>query len=132
MTTAPKQFHIRVCNTGQEVAVAGHRDLLSELGLTTARGAVVEGCRGGGCGICRVRIVSGRYSCGRMSKAEVTDAERAEGFALACKVIAETDLEIEAVGKRFFCKSRYPDPGREVSGRSQPGCKGSKTETETT
>ena len=53
------------------------------------------GCRGGGCGVCRVRIVSGDYEASKMSRKHVTEQEQAEGIALACRVYPSSDLEIE-------------------------------------
>lgn len=108
MSAIKPSFRVQISNTGREAQVPGQKDLLSELGLTTARGAVVEGCRGGGCGICRIRVLRGDYVTGVMSKSEVPDEEAAQGYALACKLTAKSDLEIEALGKRFFCKSKAP------------------------
>ncbi len=54
--------------------------------------AVRIGCRQGGCGACRVRVLSGRYTTKRMSRAHVSIAEEAEGFALSCRLLAESDL----------------------------------------
>lgn len=53
------------------------------------------GCRKGGCGACRVRVVSGTYTTIKMSRAHVTEAEEAEGFALACRIFPASDMEIE-------------------------------------
>lgn len=52
------------------------------------------GCRGGGCGVCRVRVLSGRYRCGTMSRIHVGDAEREGGHALACRLYPQSDLSI--------------------------------------
>jgi ferredoxin len=57
--------------------------------------SIPVGCRGGGCGTCRVRVVSGRYHCGKMSVVHVDGAAAAGGFALACRLFAEDDLVIE-------------------------------------
>jgi ferredoxin len=57
--------------------------------------SIPVGCRGGGCGTCRVRVVSGAYRCGKMSALHVDGAAAAAGFALACRLIAEDDLVIE-------------------------------------
>jgi ferredoxin len=57
--------------------------------------SIPVGCRGGGCGTCRVRVVSGAYRCGRMSVVHVDGAASAAGFALACRLFAEDDLVIE-------------------------------------
>ncbi|HVO16242.1 MAG TPA: 2Fe-2S iron-sulfur cluster-binding protein [Alphaproteobacteria bacterium] len=57
--------------------------------------SIPVGCRGGGCGTCRVRVVAGRYRCGKMSALHVDGAAAAAGFALACRLVAEDDLVIE-------------------------------------
>ena len=53
------------------------------------------GCRGGGCGVCRIRVVDGDFRVGKMSAAKVPEAERQAGYALACRVFPSSDLLIE-------------------------------------
>ncbi|GAA0789098.1 2Fe-2S iron-sulfur cluster binding domain-containing protein [Marinobacterium sediminicola] len=53
------------------------------------------GCRGGGCGKCRIRIVQGEYFSKRMSRAWISPEQEAEGTVLACRVFARSDLVIE-------------------------------------
>lgn len=53
------------------------------------------GCRKGGCGACRVKVLSGDYTTIKMSRAHVTEAEEAEGYALACRILPASDLELE-------------------------------------
>jgi len=53
------------------------------------------GCRGGGCGKCRIRILEGEYISKRMSRAWVSPEDEAEGRVLACRVFARGDLTIE-------------------------------------
>ncbi|MDF1802083.1 2Fe-2S iron-sulfur cluster binding domain-containing protein [Thalassovita sp.] len=57
--------------------------------------AVRVGCRQGGCGACRVKVIKGEYTTAKMSRAHVTEEEEAEGFALACRLYPQSDLEIE-------------------------------------
>ena len=57
--------------------------------------SIKVGCRGGGCGICKVRIMKGRYHCGKMSRLHVSEAEMAEKYALACCLYPDSDLEIK-------------------------------------
>lgn len=61
-----------------------------------AQTSVRVGCRQGGCGACRVRVISGRYTTDKMSRAHVSEAERAEGYALSCRLYPQSDLVIEA------------------------------------
>lgn len=54
------------------------------------------GCRKGGCGACRIKVISGDYATIKMSRAHVTEAEEAEGYVLACRCFPRSDMEIEA------------------------------------
>ena len=56
------------------------------------------GCRGGGCGVCRIRVLEGEYTTRRMSRKHVSETDEAEGVALACRVVPTTDLVIELAG----------------------------------
>lgn len=60
---------------------------------------VPVGCRGGGCGICKVRVLEGAYHTGPMSRAKVSAGEEDEGYALACRLYAEGPLVLEVIGK---------------------------------
>lgn len=52
------------------------------------------GCRNGGCGVCKIRVIEGEYDTGKMSKKHVPQAERALDFTLACKTTPRSDLTI--------------------------------------
>ena len=41
--------------------------------------AIRVGCRGGGCGVCRVRVVDGDYETLRMSCKHISEEEQASG-----------------------------------------------------
>ena len=57
--------------------------------------SIPVGCRAGGCGVCRVQVLSGDYQVGKISRAHVTEAEQQDGYALACRVIPEGDLRVQ-------------------------------------
>jgi len=54
--------------------------------------ATLIGCRGGGCGVCRVRVVEGDYRTRRMSREYITEQDEAAGYALGCCLYPESDL----------------------------------------
>ncbi|GLR64549.1 hypothetical protein GCM10007878_19870 [Marinospirillum insulare] len=58
--------------------------------------AIHVGCRGGGCGLCKVKVLQGDYQTKRMSKAHISEEEAAMGFALACRLTPLSDLELES------------------------------------
>ena len=52
------------------------------------------GCRGGGCGVCRVQVLAGPYEGRRMSRRFVSEADQQAGLALACRTTAMGDLTV--------------------------------------
>ena len=57
--------------------------------------SVVFGCRGGGCGVCKMRATAGHLDHGRSSAAVLPDEERASGWFLSCQARARSDLAVE-------------------------------------
>lgn len=58
------------------------------------------GCRGGGCGVCRVQVMGdGKYRTLKMSRAQMTKKDEAEDISLACKLIPEDDLTVKPLGE---------------------------------
>ena len=68
---------------------------------------IPSGCHGGGCGICKVRILSGKVRTKRMSRDHVSEEEERDGYVLACKAFPLSPLRIEvikltkAMGRRY-------------------------------
>ncbi len=71
------------------------------------------GCRGGGCGVCRVRVIAGDYRAGRMSVAAVNAAEAGRGVVLACQLYPLSDLRLERAARAL------PDTGAIRAARAQ-------------
>lgn len=63
--------------------------------IAAGRRPIAVGCRSGGCGVCRVQVVNGAYTTGRMNRAVVSEAEEAAGILLACKTLPTSDITIE-------------------------------------
>jgi ferredoxin len=57
--------------------------------------SVMFGCRGGGCGTCKMRVISGQVAHGRCSAAVLPEEEKTSGWFLSCQAHALTDLTIE-------------------------------------
>ena len=85
-------------NSGERFQSVDGMSVLAAMEQARCRGIPV-GCRNGGCGACKVRITSGRYRTGKMSRAVVSVADEAEGCVLACKTYPESDLGVEAFGR---------------------------------
>lgn len=78
--------------------IIGSKPLLHSLTAHPAM-PIKVGCKGGGCGVCKVRIVSGNYDTKVMSKAHISETDAEQGYALACRVLPQTDLTIEVLAK---------------------------------
>lgn len=56
------------------------------------------GCEGGGCGICKVKILEGEYLVFKnMSRTHVSEEEESQGIVLACCVKPSGDIVLEKV-----------------------------------
>ncbi|HCE6398420.1 MULTISPECIES: 2Fe-2S iron-sulfur cluster binding domain-containing protein [Pseudomonas] len=78
------------CPPRQSVLQAMERDGLN---------CVPVGCRGGGCGLCKVQVLAGDYLCGPMSSRHVPPEARAQGQVLACRLYPLSDLMIECCAR---------------------------------
>lgn len=92
------EFHITLADSGTQFVCKDGQNVLAAMERLGRRGIPV-GCRGGGCGICRVQVLEGtRYRTQKMSRAQVSEDDLAAGICLACKLIPEGDLTLRALG----------------------------------
>jgi len=88
-------FRITIENTGEIYPCGPETNLLEAMETALCKGIPV-GCRNGGCGACKSRILSGRYTTRKMSRAVVSENEQAQGYVLACKTYPQGDLTVAA------------------------------------
>jgi ferredoxin len=93
------KHRVTVLETGEEFSCAEDQHLLQgmqtfQVGMPMLK-VIPVGCRGGGCGICRIRIIHGDYEAKKMSRKHVPEQAQAEGVALACRVYPRSALQIE-------------------------------------
>ncbi len=58
----------------------------------------IAGCRQGGCGYCRIKIISGTFKTGPMNKEHVSDEDLDQGIVLACRTYPTSDISYEFLG----------------------------------
>ena len=92
------KFIITVEEGAESFACAAERNVLKAMEQLGRKGIPV-GCRGGGCGVCRVQVLSGAYRVGKMSRAQVSMDDEREGVCLACKLFPQADLRLRVLGK---------------------------------
>ena len=68
------------------------------------------GCRGGGCGVCKVQILSGSYTKRVMSREHISESDEAQGCLLACRVRPTSPVTLRVVGqmKKNVCRAVEP------------------------
>lgn len=99
------KYRIHIENNGEDYACAPDLSLLHGMEQLGRKGIPV-GCRGGGCGVCKVRIAMGDYEARKMSRACISAEEEAQGVVLACRVYPRGEISITVVGK--MCKALGP------------------------
>ena len=104
MTTT--SYSIAIGNTQERYACRPDQTLLGGMEQLGRKGIPV-GCRGGGCGVCKVRIESGRTRSERMSRCHVSADEEAQGYVLACRAYPQSDLELRAAPRMARCIERH-------------------------
>jgi ferredoxin len=90
----PRSFRIRLVGADGDIACAPDQDVLNAA-IRAGVNWLKIGCRGGGCGVCRVIVRSGDYVAGKMAKAHVFGGEHGERYALACRIYPVSDLTVE-------------------------------------
>lgn len=88
-------FNIEVIDRGEEFVCSAHNSLLTGMEYQQKK-AIQVGCRGGGCGVCKIRILSGEFTTKKMSTKHITSRQAALGYALSCRVFPASDMRIES------------------------------------
>jgi len=105
--TRPK-VNVCVAQTGESYACATDESLLRGM-LRLGRKGIPVGCVNGGCGVCKVRIVTGSvHALGPVSRAHVSADEECAGLTLACRVAPSCAVTLEVAGKLERPFSRGP------------------------
>ena len=89
---------IQVVNTGETFHCTHDRHVLAGMEQLGRKGIPV-GCRNGGCGVCKVRVLEGNVERRKMSRAVIAADEEQDGYALACRIYPRSDLRVDVVGK---------------------------------
>ncbi|MDA1106846.1 MAG: CDP-6-deoxy-delta-3,4-glucoseen reductase [Proteobacteria bacterium] len=86
-------FTVHVRPSGHEFTVDAHETILDAAlrhGLS-----LPYGCRGGACGACKSRLITGEVDYGMPQPAALSNAEIAQGYALMCQSRPLSDVTVE-------------------------------------
>ena len=91
-------YTVLIEETGETFRCSPLESLLFGMERLGKKGIPV-GCRGGGCGVCKVEITAGTYLKRVMSRAYVSAEEEAADRVLACRVKPTSDIRLKVLGK---------------------------------
>jgi len=106
MTTMPQptdtpsetQFQVTLADTGESYRCKPDETALVSLARSGRKGIPV-GCRGGGCGVCKVAVLQGDYVRKPMSRSHVSVEDEQARRVLACCILPQSDLLLQVIGK---------------------------------
>ena len=91
-------FIVTIEETGETFRCSDQQSLLHGMESLGKKGIPV-GCRGGGCGVCKVEVTAGMYRKKAMSREHVSEEDEVGGRLLACRVLPDSDLKLKVLGK---------------------------------
>jgi CDP-4-dehydro-6-deoxyglucose reductase, E3 len=105
-TVAAGAYTIRLDPLGEMVVCRGDDTVLSAILRSGAK--VIFGCRGGGCGACKMHLSSGQVAHGRCSAAVLSEEEKRAGSFLSCQARPLTDLTVQLTAANRYRRPTLP------------------------
>lgn len=90
-------YSITIINSEEKYSCEAEQTILNGMVQLGKKGIPV-GCKGGGCGICKVAILEGEFSSKKMSRKHISKEEEKQGVVLACRTMPKSDLRLKALG----------------------------------
>jgi ferredoxin len=93
-----RTYRIVLDGIGREYLCAETQNALRGMEALGGRGIPV-GCRRGGCGVCKVEVLSGTYCASIMSRSQISEEDERCNCVLACRIYPTSDLRLKVVGR---------------------------------
>lgn len=117
MQTSPQPYQVTLVDTGESFACQSEESVLNGLARLGKKGIPV-GCRGGGCGICKVEVISGAFRKRAMSRDHVSPDDESHDRVLACRICPQEDLTLKVIGRMQKAVCRTLEWQRSVGQRT--------------
>ena len=100
-----QKFQVHIEDTGEQFVCSQTRSLLQGM-VALGRKGIPQGCHNGGCGVCKVAILTGDFVTRVMSRAHLSEEEAQRGYVLACCAKPRSDIQLSVVGlmKKNVCR----------------------------
>lgn len=82
----------------KEISVKANETILNA--SIRQAGGIFVGCKGGGCGMCKIKVISGKTVDGISSKSVLPDEDHRAGYRLACQSKPVSNMVIEPCRER--------------------------------
>lgn len=93
------KVQVTIDQTGESYLCAIGESLLQGM-IRLGRKGIPVGCVNGGCGVCKVKILTGQTQVlGPVSRAHVSEEDEMQGYTLACRVGPANEVRLEVAGK---------------------------------
>lgn len=89
---------VYIVDTAERFNCHGNQPVL-QAAIGAGTKSIRSGCHGGGCGICKIRVLHGSYASGPMSRAHVSPTAGEGSDVLACRIYPLSNLVVELLGK---------------------------------
>lgn len=93
---------IRVVDSGELFRCGEEQHLLQGMQCASLDDCLMPcipvGCRGGGCGVCRIEVIEGEFVTRKMSRKHIPLEEQERGRVLACRILPRSSLLIRVLG----------------------------------
>jgi ferredoxin len=105
-------YNVVIEETGESYRCSPQETLLAGMERLGRKGIPI-GCRGGGCGVCKIEITAGTYLKRVMSREYVSLDDEAAGRVLACRVRPTSDIRLRVLGKmgKNLCRPQQIETG---------------------
>jgi len=94
MYSSRERHQIFVKSAGEEFQCSEDQHLLMAM-KAVGKSCIPSGCHGGGCGICKIKILEGDVEQKVMSRKHVNEREQQQGIALACRVFPRSTVTLK-------------------------------------
>lgn len=92
------RHRVTIGDTGESFPCGEEQSVLDGM-VRLGRKGIPAGCRGGGCGVCKIEVLTGPFTPEVMSRQHVTEDDLRHGRVLACRIRPQGDLTVRVIGK---------------------------------
>jgi len=91
------RYTVTIQDTNETFEVNETQTILDGMAALGRKG-IPSGCHGGGCGICKIKVLDGEYQSLPMSRKHITPEDEADKIVLACRIRPCSAIVLQVIG----------------------------------